>query len=135
MSTIIQVEVTQVGPTTSEGRVRGHKVLVDRPTAKGGADQGAMGGELLLVALGGCFMSTLLAAIREREAAVADVHMTIDGTLASAPSRFTAVQMHITAHYEDAELMQKLVTIAERGCIVANTLKDAVELSISVGRP
>lgn len=132
MNSIIQVEVKQISPTTSEGSVRGHTVLVDRPTAKGGADQGAMGGELLLVALGGCFMSTLLAAIREREAAITDVHMAIEGTLASAPSRFTAVHMHITAGYKDADLMQKMVTIAERGCIVANTLKDAVDLSISI---
>ena len=31
-----------------------------------------------------------------------------------------------------SDLMQKMVTIAERGCIVANTLKDAVALSISI---
>jgi uncharacterized OsmC-like protein len=28
--------------------------------------------------------------------------------------------------------MEKLVTIAERGCIVANTLKESVKLSINL---
>lgn len=132
MSNVIQVEVKQVGATTSEGSVRGHTVLVDRPTAKGGNDQGAMGGELLLIAFGGCFMSTLLAAIREREAAIANVVVTVDGTLVSAPSRFSDLHMTIRADYDDPELMQKMVTIAERGCIVANTLKDGVKLSFSI---
>ena len=59
----IPVQVNQVGPATAEGHIRTHSVLIDRPEAKGGEDKGAMGGELLLVSLGGCFMSNLLAAI------------------------------------------------------------------------
>ena len=133
MSDTISVQVNQVGPSTSEGIVRGqHRVLVDRPPAKGGEDQGAMGGELLLVALGGCFMSTLLAAIRTREADVSDVRIEVIGTLGSNPGRYTGVEMKIAADYSDKEQMTKLVTIAERGCLVANTLKDAVNLSFSV---
>ena len=132
MSDTIGVRVNQKGPTTSEGIVRGHRVLVDRPPAKGGEDQGAMGGELLLVALGGCFMSNLLAAIRAREAAVSNIRIEVIGTLGSNPGRFTGVELKITADYNDRDLMTKLVTIAERGCLVANTLKDAVNLSFSI---
>ena len=91
-----------------------------------------MGGELLLISLGGCFMSNLLAAIKARSADVSDVQIAIDGTLESAPARFSAVQMTIHAHYADRELMEKLVTISERACIVANTLKHAVDLTIQI---
>lgn len=132
MANTIQVQVNQIGPSTAEGEVRNHRILVDRPQAKGGADAGAMGGELLLVALGGCFMSNLLAAIRAREAAVSDVRMTLTGTLESAPPRYSEVEMRIAATYTDRELMEKLVTISERACIVANTLKGSVVLSIVV---
>ena len=45
VATVVQMETTP----TSEGRVREHRVLVDRPAAKGGHDRGPMGGELLLV--------------------------------------------------------------------------------------
>jgi len=132
MSDTISAQANQVGPSTSEGVVRGHRVLVDRPSAKGGEDQGAMGGELLLVALGGCFMSNLLAAIRAREAAVSNVRIEVIGTLGSTPGRFTGVELKIAADYSDRYLMTKLVTIAERGCLVANTLKEAMTLSLSI---
>ena len=91
-----------------------------------------MGGEHLLMALGGCFMSNLLAAIQSREAAVSDVNLTIGGTLESAPPHFSAIEMNVSAAHNDKELMEKLVTIAEKGCIVANTLKKSVDLSITL---
>ena len=40
--------------------------------------------------------------------------------------------MKIRAEYDDRELMEKLITISERGCIVANTLKNALPLSIEL---
>ena len=132
MSNQIHVQVKQVGPSASEGTAREHTAVMDRPTAKGGENRGAMGGEHLLMALGGCFMSNLLAAARSRDAEVSDVTLTISGTVESTPPRFSAVHMSITAPRTDQELMEKLVTIAERGCIVANTLRGSVDLSISL---
>lgn len=46
------------------------------------------------------------------------------------PSRYTAIDMHINAEYSDSEEMSKRITIAERSCIVANTLKASVNLEI-----
>ncbi len=126
----IHVDVDQISPSASEGRARDHKVVMDRPEAKGGENKGAMGGENLLMALGGCFMSNLLAAAESRELEIGDVKMHITGTLDMAPPRFTAVIMEISARNSDKAQMEKLVIIAERGCIVANTLKGAVDLKI-----
>ena len=128
----VNVSVDQVGPTASEGRAREHTVVMDRPEAKGGENRGAMGGENLLMALGGCFMSNLLAAAKSRESDMSNVKLSITGTLDAAPPSFSAVEMKIAAEYNDKEAMQKLVTIAERGCIVANTLKNAVDLKIAL---
>jgi putative redox protein len=44
MANIIEVEVNQVSPATSEAAIRSHRVFIDRPTAKGGEDRGPMGG-------------------------------------------------------------------------------------------
>ncbi|MGB5985711.1 MAG: OsmC family protein [Desulfobacterales bacterium] len=127
----VQVSVKQIGPTASQGTAREHTVVMDRPEAKGGENRGAMGGEHLLMALGGCFMSNLLAAAQGREFDLSDVRFQITGTLDMTPPRYTAVRMEIEAG-GDREALQKLVTIAERGCIVANTLKNAVDLEISL---
>ncbi len=135
MTMQIQVEVAQSGSSASEGSVRNHKVTMDRPETKGGANLGPMGGEMLLLGLGGCFMSNLLAAVAARDSAVSDIRLSIAGTLDSAPPRFTAIDMDITAEYSDTEEMSKLITIAERGCISANTLRSAVDLNIRLKEP
>jgi len=132
MSNQAQVTVNQIGPSSSEGTAREHKTIMDRPEAKGGENRGAMGGEHLLMALGGCFMSNLLAAVQSREAEVSNVNLNISGTLESAPPHFSTVEMTISADYQNKDQMEKLIKIAERGCIVANTLKNSVKLSINL---
>jgi putative redox protein len=126
VATVVQMETTP----TSEGRVREHRVLVDRPAAKGGHDRGPMGGELLLVALGGCFMSNLVAAAAARNVAAEGLEVTIRGTLAAAPPRFEAIDLEVRAARLAPEVLDKLVTIAERGCIVHNTLGPALKLTV-----
>src|SRR5436853_7509871 len=127
-----QASLEQVGPTTSRATVRSHTVLVDRPADKGGADQGPVGGEYQLVALGGCFTSHLLAAIRAREAAISVVKVDVTGTLDGTPERFTDVTVTVSATCDDVELLQKVVPIAERACQVVNTLKLAATVTVTV---
>jgi putative redox protein len=128
----VKVQLRQISPATTELTVRTHKALVDRPVAKGGTDQGPMGGEYFLGSVGGCFMSTLLAAIRAREADVTNVQAEVVGTLVENPSRFTAVDVHVSADYKDRELFEKLVQIAENGCIMVNTLKGKIDLNMRI---
>jgi len=126
------VRVEQISRTASRGNARGHEVVMDRPDAKGGANQGMMGGEAVLNGLGGCFMSNLLAAAKARNIELKDARADIEGDMADGPARFTAIRMSVSAHCNPPEELGKLVTIAERGCIAANTLRAAVALSIKV---
>ena len=132
MAQEVHVEVKQISATTSSCAARHHQMLSDRPEAKGGTDRGPMGGEMLLMGLGGCFMSNLLAAVRARDAAVSNIAINVTGTLAETPVRFSDIKMAISGTYDDRADLEKLVTIAERSCIVANTLKHAVRLSFEV---
>ena len=91
MARTITVEVDQIGPSTSKGAARSHSVVIDRPAEKGGEDKGPLGGELLLLSLGGCFMSTLLAAIKTREANVSGVKISVAGTIGGVPERFESL--------------------------------------------
>ena len=77
-------------------------------------------------------MSNLLAAIRAREAAISDVRIVVKGTIETAPDRFTALALSIAATHQDAALMAKLVTIAERSCIVTNTLRSGVSIALTI---
>jgi putative redox protein len=130
----LEVQVAQIGPTTGRGTARTHSVLIDRPVAKGGTDAGPLGGELLLLSLGGCFLSNLLAAVSARSADVSNIRITVVGTIGGVPERFEAMEMRVTAKYADADVMQKLVSIAERGCLVTVTLKAALVMTIALER-
>ena len=129
----ITVNLNQVNDATTEAQIRGHRIDIDRPAAKGGNDSGAMGGELLLASLGGCFNSNLLAAIKARGLPIDDIAISVSGELAEAPARFSQVDMVVSSAYPDRDTLEKLVLMSERACIVANTLKSAVDLSVRVG--
>jgi putative redox protein len=123
--------IEHVTHTTSRATVRSHTFLVDRGVAKGGFDLGPAGGEYMLVSLGGCFTSHLLAAIRAREAAMTQVRVAVTGTLDGAPERFTAFTMDVSAECEDPDLARKLVAIAGRACQVVTTLRHVARVAIS----
>ena len=126
------VIVEQVSSSASKGNARGHELVMDRPEAKGGTNAGMMGGEAMLNGLGGCFMSNLLAAAKARNIELNNARAEIEGDMADAPSRFTAIRMTVSAQCNPSYELGKLVTIAERGCISANTLRAAVDLSVKV---
>jgi putative redox protein len=131
----IKIQLHQVSTSTSEAAIRNHKVLIDRPAAKGGTDLGPMGGELFLAALGGCFMSNLLAAIKARDSQISNVRMEVAGVLAEAPARFEVVDVSVTAESADRELLERLVEIADRACIMMNTLRGKLDVRVRVRVP
>ena len=131
MSTTFKATIEHVNHTTSRASVRTHTVLVDRGIAKGGLDLGPAGGEYLLVSLGGCFTSHLVAAIRAREAAVSNVRVAVTGTMDGTPERFTAFTMDVSAESQDAALVHKLITIAARSCQVTNTLSQVAQIAMT----
>ena len=95
MSTTFTATIEHVHHTTSRATVRTHTFLVDRGVAKGGFDLGPAGGEYMLVSLGGCFTSHLLAAIRAREAPMTGVRVAVTGTLDGSPERFTGFTLDV----------------------------------------
>ncbi len=127
----VSVTINQMGPSASSASVRGHSLTMDRPEAKGGSNQGMMGGEALLSGLGGCFTSNLLAAAVARSIPIGNVKTVVTGQLSDeGPSRFVAINLSVACDGCSTDEFSKLVTIAERGCIVANTLRTSVELSV-----
>lgn len=125
-----QATVSQQDHSSSAGEARGHRLVMDRPAAKGGQNKGPMGGEAVLMGLGGCFMSNLLAAAAARDITLHNARAEIEGDIADAPPRYTAIRMRVTAECDPPGELAKLVLIAERGCIAANTLGAAVDLSV-----
>jgi len=129
----MKIQLRQISASASEAAIGRHRVPIDRPAAKGGADAGPMGGELFLASVGGCFMSTLLAAIRSRkvdEAEISHLRVEVVGSLADSPARFAALELWVGAECRDQELFERLVAIADRGCIMMNTLRGTLDVKV-----
>ena len=78
-------------------------------------------------------MSTLLAAIRTREAPISDISARVTGELTDAPARFARIELLVASEEADPEVFEKLVDIADRGCIMMNTLRDKLDIRVVVG--
>ena len=133
MASEVKIELRRISGSTSQATIGRHQLLIDRPVAKGGSDAGPMGGELFLAAVGGCFMSNLLAAIKAREADIGDVRVDVVGALADSPARFAGVELRVAADRGDRELFERLVGIADRGCIMMNTLRGKLDVRVLIG--
>ena len=124
------IHLRQISPSASEAAIGPHTITIDRPEAKGGGDAGPMGGQLFLAAVGGCFMSNLLAAIRAREADISDVRLNVTATAADAPPRFTGLELQVLADTKDPALLDHLIEVADKSCIMMNTLRGTLDLKV-----
>jgi hypothetical protein len=74
-------------------------------------------------------MSNLLAAIDARKAAISEVYAEVIGTIADSPARFSAVELLISAKGGSDEI-EHLVEVADRACIMMNTLRGKLDVRI-----
>ena len=121
----------------SVGWAGSHSVVVDRPEGRaGGQGLGFNGGQLLGLAIGGCFCNDLYYVAHEmgiRLASVAvDVAVTFDGSPLRATS--AAVQVAVEAMDESADL-DALVSRAEETSTVSNSISRGVPVSVTSGSP
>jgi putative redox protein len=135
MSSEMKIQIRQVSATTSEATMGRHQVLVDRPTAKGGSDMGPMGGQLFLAGIGGCFMSTLLAAVRAGQAEISCIRTEVTGIVSDTPARFTSVELYVVADSARQDQLERLVEIADQTCIMMNTLRGKLDIRVRIGAP
>ena len=129
----VKARLTQVSASTSMAAARQHSSLIDRPASKGGEDRGPMGGELMLMGVGGCFMSNLLAAGVAKDIALSATAVDVSAELDGTPARFTTVNLRVTGGTADRKLMQELIETAETGCIAINTIKGSAAVSVTLG--
>jgi len=121
------------GTEASLGWAGAHSVVVDRPEGKaGGQGLGFNGGQLLGLAIGGCFCNDLYyvahdMSIRLTSVAV-DVTVTFDGSPLLATS--AAVQVAIDAADENADL-DALIQRARAISSVSNSISRGVPVSVS----
>ena len=119
------------GTAAAVGRSGVHCLIADRPDGKaGGMGLGFNGGELLALALGGCFCNDVQYVADEMGLTVAELQVTVDVDFAGQPTLATGARMTALCTLADGSDPTRLLEQARARCTIANSLRAGVPVSI-----
>lgn len=120
------------GTRAAVGRAGTHSVIADRPEGKaGGMGLGFNGGQLLALAIGGCFCNDLQAIADDMGIAIADLSVSVSIDFEGKPSRATAARMDVYCLLTDGSDPSALIERAKSITTIGNSLQAGVPLEIS----
>lgn len=131
------VELRNVeGTEAAMGWAGGHTIVVDRPEGKaGGMGLGFNGGQLLGLAIGGCFCNDLRYAAAETETKLGRIAVTVVLNLEGSPLLATSAVMSVSCETLDGSDPQKVIDRARQISTVANSLRKGVPVEIETATP
>ncbi|HEV7368970.1 OsmC family protein [Arenibaculum sp.] len=134
--TSVTVELRNVeGTQAAMGWAGGHTVVVDRPEGRaGGMGLGFNGGQLLALAIGGCFCNDLRYVAETMGVALGRIAVTVTVTLEGDPLLATAATMEVSCETLDGTDAGDVVERAKRSCMVSNSLNRGVPVTIQAAR-
>ena len=120
------------GTRASVGRAETHSVIADRPQGKaGGMGLGFNGGELLALAIGGCFCNDLQALADEAGVTIADLAISVTLDFDGVPSRTVAARMAVDCKLGDGSDPTDLIERANRLTNIGNSVRSGFPLEIT----
>ena len=120
------------GTEAAVGWAGGHAIIADRPEGKaGGLGLGFNGGQLLALALGGCFCNDLRYVAEELGVRIAAISVDVKLELGGDPLVATAAQLTVDCSMADGSDPLAVVEQAKSNCFVGNTLMQSVPVEIS----
>lgn len=120
------------GTRAATGQAGTHSVIADRPDGKaGGMGLGFNGGELLALAIGGCFCNDLQALADEAGVAIADLSISVTLDFDGVPSRTVGARMAVACKLDDGSDAADLVERAKRLTNIGNSVRAGFPLEIS----
>jgi organic hydroperoxide reductase OsmC/OhrA len=109
-----------------------HSVIADRPAGTaGGLGLGFNGGELLALAIGGCFCNDLQAIADEMDLTIADLRVSVTIEFDGQPSRATGARMEVDCKLADGANPAMLIERARGITTIGNSIRAGVPLEIS----
>ncbi|MBK5268149.1 MAG: OsmC family protein [Acidimicrobiia bacterium] len=130
----MHVEVTRVHGKRLEVTGADGRIIIDDLSADGGPGDGWRPTELVLAALGGCMVGTMLSFAADQGIAVGDVRMVLEDEVASPPKRIGRINMtmFVGGDVTDRQL-ESLKRVASK-CKIGNTLADSPDLTFDLRR-
>lgn len=128
------VELRNVpGTEAAVGWAGGHTVVVDRPDGKaGGMGLGFNGGQLLALAIGGCYCNDLRYVAHDLGVAIGEIEVTVNLELDGAPLVATNAVLLVRCTTLDGSDAQELIDRAWAICTVANSVRQGVPATLEL---
>ena len=113
------------GTQSTVGWAEGHTIVVDRPDGKaGGMGLGFNGGQLLGLAIGGCFCNDLRYVAHEMGISLASIEVDVAVTLEGSPLLATQAKMRVAIRADDKNAdVDGVIRRAREISAVSNSLK------------
>jgi organic hydroperoxide reductase OsmC/OhrA len=125
---------TLPGTRATVGRAGNHSVVADRPEGTaGGMGLGFNGGELLALAIGGCFSNDMQALADQMGLSIADLRVSVEIDFAGKPSRATAARMEVECSLADGSDPSALIERAKAITTIGNSLRAGIPVDIGAG--
>ena len=108
-----------------------HTITVDRPLGKAGEEgRGFNGGQLLALAIGGCFCNDLHYVAHDMGVKLSKIAVDVTLTLDGSPLIATGATMQVSIEAEESADTQAIITRAMEISIVANSLGRGVPVTV-----
>ncbi|HLO20412.1 MAG TPA: OsmC family protein [Sphingomicrobium sp.] len=122
------------GTRAAVGRSGSHSVIADRLEGRfGGMGLGFNGGELLALAIGGCFCNDMQAIADQMGLAIADLRVGVSIDFTGNPVRASDARMSVECTLSDGSDPSELIERAKAETTIGNSLRDGIPVQISKG--
>ncbi|MBX3575754.1 MAG: OsmC family protein [Rhizobiaceae bacterium] len=119
------------GTEAAMGWAGGHTIVVDRPDGKaGGMGLGFNGGQLLALAIGGCFCNDLRYVAHEAGAQLGAIALTVAIEFDGAPLLATGATMHVSLDMLDGSDPQAMIKRAKAISAVRNSVQAGFPVAV-----
>jgi organic hydroperoxide reductase OsmC/OhrA len=123
---------TVAGSSLAVGSSGPRTVTIDRPKEAGGLGLGFNGGELLLLAIGGCFSNDIFREASKRGLAVTNVQVMVSADWAGNPVRAQKVSFNVVVEADAAEDdILDLIQHTDRVAEIPNSLRLGTEVRLA----
>ena len=122
------------GTGAAMGWAGGHTMVVDRPEGKaGGMGLGFNGGQLLALAIGGCFCNDLRYAAERLGVGLGRIAVDVAIELEGDPLIVTSAAMDVSVETNDGSEPEIVIKDAEEKSTVSNSLQRGVPVTVRRG--
>jgi len=129
--TIIEYRIVP-GTRAALGVAGTHSVIADRPSGTfGGMGLGFNGGELLALAIGGCFCNDMQAIADEMGLAIDDLSVSVSIDFTGQPSRASDARMSVECSLAGGADPSELIERAKKATTIGNSLRSGFPVEIS----